>query len=71
MTGAFDIDAERNPHRVNAHAGGDEGDTVTDRDIREQQAFRRNWIAAGQRKLWDPERRCWWTVSNSSGRGAR
>jgi hypothetical protein len=69
VTGAFDTDAERNPHRVNALNDGD--DTVTDRDIREQQAFQRNWIAAGQRKLWDPDRRCWWTVSNSSGRGAR
>jgi hypothetical protein len=66
-SGAYD--AERNPHRVNALADGD--DAVTDRDIREQQAFRRNWIAAGQRKVWDPERRCWWTVSNSGGRGAR
>jgi hypothetical protein len=70
MTGAFDIDAERNPHRVNAHADPDDGPILLD-DIRAQQAFQRNWIAAGQRKRWDPERRCWWTVSNSSGRGAR
>jgi hypothetical protein len=70
MTGAFDTDAERNPHRVNALHDPDDGPVTLD-DIHASEAFQRNWIAAGQRKRWDPERRCWWTVSNSSERGAR
>lgn len=71
MTGFRDFDTVRNPHRVNPHAGPDGPDRVTDRDRREHAAFRDAWIQAGQQRVWDPERGCWWTVPRNSEPGAK